>query len=134
VAARHLELGADGERAAERHLKGLGYKVLDKNWRCQWGELDLVCARGDLIVFVEVKTRTGDGLTTPADGLTSDKRKRVASAARAYLSAKHFWQRPCRFDLILVVREDNRMEVEHVPNAFDATTTLGDRHTAWQPW
>jgi putative endonuclease len=134
VAARHLELGAEGERAAERHLKGLGYKVLDRNWGCRWGELDLVCSKGEVIVFVEVKTRTQKGLTTPAEALTIDKQNRVASAARAYLSAKCCWERPCRFDLILVVHEGERMEVEHVINAFDVSATLGGRHTAWQPW
>jgi putative endonuclease len=134
VVAGHLILGAAGERAAEHYLKGLGYKVLERNWRCRWGEIDLVCSHGELIVFVEVKTRTADGLTAPADALTAEKRKRIASAARAYLSARRLWERPCRFDLILVRHGDERLEVEHVTDAFDTSAPLGGGHAAWQPW
>jgi putative endonuclease len=134
LAAGHLSLGTRGEEAAERFLRSLGYEVLDRNWRCRWGELDLVCTKGGTVVFVEVKTRKGEGLTTPAEALTPDKRSRIAAAARAYLSAKRFWERPCRFDLILAVSGDERLELEHVTDAFDLSATLGGGHSAWQPW
>jgi putative endonuclease len=134
VVAGHLNLGRRGEEAAERFLSGLGYEVLDRNWRCRWGELDLVCTKGRTVVFVEVKTRKCEGLTSPAEALTPDKRARIAAAARAYLSARKLWERPCRFDLILAVGGDERLELEHVTDAFDLSATLGGGHSAWQPW
>ena len=128
----HLTLGRAGEDAAAKHLKRSGLKIIERNWTSERLELDLVCRQGRTLVFVEVKTRSGGSLGSPADGLTPAKMSRLVRAAAAYLSATDQWERPCRFDLVSVTGAKDALEVEHVENAFsleDAGSVAG----FWQP-
>jgi len=126
----HLDLGRQGEDAAERLLLDKGLRVLERNLRLGRLELDLVCEDGDTLVFVEVKTRAEGSLATPADGLTKQKRSRLLRAAQAYLSRHDLWHRPCRLDLVAVLFRAGRLEhIEHTPDAFQADASHG-----WQPW
>ncbi|MCH5278028.1 MAG: YraN family protein [Desulfovibrionaceae bacterium] len=132
-------LGHEGEEAAARHLRGLGWKILDRNWRGGHLELDLVCREGDTLVFVEVKTRGADDPALPAEAFTPVKQRRVVRAARAWLAAHQAWNSPCRFDLAGVTRTaDGRYHTEltrHVIElSSDAGHPVGGGHTAWQPW
>lgn len=72
------DLGRAGEERAARHLTDTGYTVLDRNWRCRDGELDIVAAHGDTLVAVEVKTRRGEGFGHPFEAIRGDKRERLA--------------------------------------------------------
>jgi putative endonuclease len=126
----HLDLGRQGEDAAERLLQDKGLRVLERNLRLGRLELDLVCEDGDTLVFVEVKTRAEGSLATPAEGLTAQKRSRLLRAAQAYLSRHDLWHRPCRLDLVAVLFRAGRLHhIEHTPDAFQADTAHG-----WQPW
>jgi putative endonuclease len=134
VAARHLSTGRSGEEAAARYLKRAGYRILERNWRHKSWELDLVCQDGDTLVFVEVKTRDAGSLARPDQALDQTKRARLTRAASHYLSSKQAWERPCRFDLVSLVRSGEDFQLEHVENAFDIAPSLGGGHTHWQPW
>lgn len=79
-------LGATGERLALSHLRALGYELVEANWRCRQGELDLVLRREGVLVFVEVKTRRGDALGTPEESVTRRKQGRLASLALSWLA------------------------------------------------
>jgi len=128
--AGHLDLGRQGEDAAERLLTGKGLRILERNLRLGRLELDLVCEEGDTLVFVEVKTRAEGSLATPAEGLTSQKRSRLLRAAQAYLTTHDLWHRPCRLDLVAVLfRAGSLHHIEHTPDAFQADTP-----GSWQPW
>lgn len=82
----HLDLGAAGEEQAARWYERKGYVVLDRNWRCKEGELDLVTAAPDgTLVFSEVKTRRSTRFGTPAEAVTADKQRRLRTLAAAYL-------------------------------------------------
>lgn len=113
--------GDRGEDAAARHLKGRGYRILERNWRWRQWELDLVCRDGDTVVFVEVKTRSARTMGTPADALTRAKQQRLVKAASRYLSEHDLWDSPCRFDLVGVVDNGDGLAIEHMENAFDLT-------------
>lgn len=128
----HLSLGRAGEEAAAKHLKKAGYKVLERNWSKNRLELDLICRLGKIIVFVEVKTRSGGSLGSPADALTPAKMSRLVRGAALYLSETDQWERSCRFDLVSVTGTGDDLVVEHVENAF----TMDDAGPAtgfWQP-
>lgn len=135
---RHLITGQGGEHAAAAFLKKSGLRILQRNWRQGRMELDLVCAdpatEPETLVFVEVRTRKQGGRATPAQTVGKSKRQSLSRAASLYLSAYGLWERPCRFDLVSVTASENGFSVEHVPNAFDASGSLGGGNTAWQPW
>lgn len=132
----HLMTGAQGEELASRLLAGAGLDVLDRNWRHGRLELDIVCKSGDLIVFVEVKTRTSSRCGGPLGAINSTKRDRLIKAASFWLSEHDAWHSPCRFDVVCIVRDDTSgsFSVEHIPDAFDSSQALCGRHSSWQPW
>lgn len=107
--------GADGERAAARWYEDHGYEVLDRNWRCREGELDLVLGTATTLVFCEVKTRTNDRFGTPAEAVTPRKRAKVRQVARRYLEATDRRAASLRFD-VASVRPGG--EVEVITGAF----------------
>jgi putative endonuclease len=101
-----LELGASGEELAARWYAAAGYEVLDRNWRCREGELDLVVARGGLAVFCEVKTRRGLAFGLPAEAVTPAKQRRLRLLARCWLAERPAGARrfgDLRFDVACVV-------------------------------
>lgn len=103
-AARRLALGRYGEDVAARHLTGLGMVVLDRNWRCPGGEIDLVAREGDDLVVVEVKTRTSDACGTPHEAVSPAKLARLRRLAAAWLAAHQARPRGVRIDLVAVLR------------------------------
>jgi putative endonuclease len=134
VLAKHLSLGQSGEELAASYLRKKKYKILDRNWECKFGELDLVCRHKKIIVFVEVKTRSASGMVHPCEALPELKQKRLLKAASLYLSRNDLWDQRCRFDLICVIVEKNSADIEHVQNAFEFIYTMGSSHSSWQPW
>lgn len=96
-------LGDAGEALARRRLEALGYAFIDANWRCPHGELDLVMRDGDILVFVEVRTRHGEWHGTAEESITPAKATRLLRAATAYLDchppvADLFW----RIDVVAI--------------------------------
>lgn len=134
VTAGHLILGRDGEDAAARLLGSLGLRVLERNFRCRQGEVDLICRQGDTLVFVEVKTRAEGSLASGTDAVDRRKRARIVKAASEYLSSRRQWDKPCRFDVVSVVSRDGKLQAEHLPDAFQAEFDAGRGGKGWQPW
>jgi putative endonuclease len=96
------EIGALGERLAADHLLGLGLRVLDRNWRCRYGELDLVAADGaaGTVVFVEVKTRTSDQFGGVAQAVTPQKVRRLRRLAGLWLAGQDERWAAIRIDVV----------------------------------
>jgi putative endonuclease len=113
-------VGADGERAAERFLRRHHYAILHRNYRCRYGELDLVALEGTVVVFVEVKTRSHGGFGAPADAVDARKQRQIQRAAQHYLIEHDLTDRAARFDVVAVWRDGRRLQCELVRNAFDA--------------
>jgi putative endonuclease len=112
-------VGAYGERVAMRTLALLGMEILDRNWRCAVGELDLVARHQDLIVFCEVKTRRSRWFGEPVDAVDATRVQRLRAAATAWLAAHPRHRGELRFDVICV-RPQRRgpATVEHIVGAF----------------
>ena len=116
---RRTELGRHGERIAAAYLARAGLRVLDRNWRCREGELDLVARDGDALVFCEVKTRKGTGFGHPAEAVTAAKRRRLRQLAAAWLVAHDEHAPDLRFDVVGVhVPAAGPARVVHLRNAF----------------
>jgi putative endonuclease len=114
VSDRHLRLGRAGERLAARAYERQGYRVLDRNWRCPEGELDLVLAGAGVVVFCGVKTRSSAAYGSPLEAVGPRTRRRVRRAAAAWLAASGVWAPVVRFDVAAVLPGS----VEIVPAAF----------------
>lgn len=96
------EIGALGERLAADHLTGRGMRIVARNWRCRYGELDLVAVDPDTetVIFVEVKTRTGDGFGGLAQAVTAQKARRLRRLAGIWLAAQDRRWAAVRIDVI----------------------------------
>ena len=120
TAASRQALGAYGEAVAARHLAREGLVVLDRNWRCGEGELDLVLREGDLLVVCEVKTRASAAYGSPIEGVTPAKLARLRRLAARWIADHGVRVVEVRFDVV-GVRLDDRghpLEYEHLRAAF----------------
>lgn len=113
--------GDRGERLAERHLKRLGYRILERNYRTPVGELDIVAMDGGTLVFVEVKARRGAGFGAPEMSVNLHKRRQITKAALVYLSKRRGAEVPCRFDVVGIrAAEGGETELTVIKDAFEA--------------
>jgi putative endonuclease len=121
VSRRRLDLGARGEELAARWYVAQGYAVLDRNWRCREGELDLVLGRAGTVVFCEVKTRASAAFGLPAEAVTALKQQRLRRLAMRWLAerpAGSGWA-DLRFDVACVTaRPGVQPELEVIEAAF----------------
>lgn len=111
-------LGDWGEQEAARYLEGRGLRVVDRQYRQKWGEIDLICRDKDAWVFVEVKTRSSFFQPSAIDSITPRKRRRIIRAALSYMKWKRLEGSSMRFDLVLI--EAGRLE--WIPDAFESST------------
>lgn len=124
--ARPGERRAQGDRAEDRaaaYLEARGFTILDRNHQSRRGEVDLVAERGELLVFVEVRSRADDVFGGPAATVGMRKRRRVIAAATDWAArAGLLDRRAIRFDVIAILdREAEGESVEWIENAFDAS-------------
>lgn len=111
-------VGKRGEAAAAAYLEKRGFRILERNYHCPYGETDIIAEDGQYIIFVEVKTRKSGAMVEGAEAVDTVKRKKLAQTAQAYLSEHPSGLQP-RFDVILVTpTEENRCLVEQLPGAF----------------
>ena len=106
--------GAAYEQAAGYYLEQLGYEILEYNYRCRRGEIDIVAKDGEYLVFCEVKYRSDDQKGSPLEAVVARKQKAIFRCALFYLTEKHLGEVPCRFDVIGI--EGTR--ITHIKNAF----------------
>ncbi len=113
-------LGRWGEELAVAHLESKGYQVLARNWRCREGELDIVARGGDVLCFVEVKTRSGTAYGEPAEAVTRIKARRIHGLAFQWLSeCRPVGHHELRFDVVSVLRRTGvAPEISHLEAAF----------------
>lgn len=108
-------LGDAAESLAADFLQRRGLIILERNYRCRFGEIDLVARSGELLVFVEVRARSSEAFGGAAGSITATKRRRLVATARHYI-ATHRVDRACRFDVVLV--RGAKQQVEWLTDAF----------------
>ncbi|MDR2166959.1 MAG: YraN family protein [Clostridiales bacterium] len=109
--------GEYGENAAEGYLKTKGYKILARNYKKAGGEIDIIAADGEYIVFVEVKYRRGTSFVDVAEATSRAQTRRIISTAKKYLYEQDKWDAACRFDILEVFGRE-QLEINHLENAF----------------
>jgi putative endonuclease len=113
------EFGKRGEELAAKRLVGLGYEVLDKNYRTPVGEIDIVAKDGGTLVFVEVKSRRDENFGPPELAVNHHKRRQLTRAALLYLTRKGKHHMPCRFDVVCVSVMQGGEKVSVIRDAFE---------------
>ena len=113
-------LGARGETVAARFLRRCGHRIINRNYLCVLGEIDLITTDGDTIVFVEVKTRSDDTHADPQESIGAAKRSRLERAAKHFLASHRSGDFSCRFDVVSIVwRPGESPRIDHLPDAFE---------------
>jgi putative endonuclease len=108
-------LGREGEQAAVSYLEGRGFRILDRNWRCADGEIDIVAVERHTFVVCEVKTRSGIRYGTPLDAVDRAKRRRLRRLAALWLSAHGVRFDQIRIDVLGLLRDEvGGFTIEHV--------------------
>jgi putative endonuclease len=121
--ALHLELGRRGESLAKAHLENAGYEILDENWTHGRLEIDLIAYKDRIIIFTEVKTRTGNYFGEPEDFVDIRKQKLLAEAADEYIYLMNH-QGEVRFDIISVLFDkQTNYTIKHIEDAFWPSAT-----------
>ena len=109
------QIGAEKEQLAAAYLQKQGYEIIDCNFTCKQGELDLIARKDEYIVFVEVKYRKNNRFGKAEEAVTAKKQLRMQKTAQYYLYKSNFPQNtPCRFDVVAI----NQEQIELIENAF----------------
>lgn len=115
------DIGDRGEELAASFLEEAGLRVLERNYRFERNEVDIICLdpkNGGEVVFVEVKTRTGTGYGPPEASVTDEKQEALIEVSRAYLHERKLEGAPARFDVVTILLGDDDPHIEYYQNAF----------------
>lgn len=116
--AAHNDLGRWGETTAASFLLEKGFKIIAKNYRNWQSEIDLIVSKDNILVFVEVKTRTGTAFGMPEEFVNATKAKLVMRAAEQYIFDTD-WEHDVRFDIVSILRlPDGSTDIRHIEDAF----------------
>jgi putative endonuclease len=113
-----LPLGRRGERAAEKYLRRNGYRIVKRNFRAAGAEIDLVAMDGEVLVFVEVKTRRGLDAGAPEEAVDERKQRQIRRAAEIFATRYREDEIEMRFDIVAIDASGERLEIELLRNAF----------------
>ena len=115
------ELGRKGEEVALRFLKKKGYRIIEKNYVCKMGEMDIIAKEKDTLAFIEVKTRTSTEFGPPQLAVTPSKQRQLSKVALSYLNKKQLNDVKARFDVVAILLGQKGEEIELIKDAFDVS-------------
>jgi len=115
---RAIDIGKRGEQAVCRYLKKNGYKIIEKNYRKKYGEIDIVAKENDVLCFVEVKTRKHTDFGLPCEYVTKSKQQKIVRTAYTYIQEKQY-DCAIRFDVAEVLHDGQKIQaLRYLPHAF----------------
>lgn len=117
MSSQKQSLGKWGEQRAADFLEEKGYTILERNWRCEYGEIDLIARDGDGLVFAEVKARSSARYGQPEEAITPAKQQHLYESALTYLQEHAEWDGDWRIDVIAVTRGADGPQITHFENA-----------------
>jgi len=113
-------LGATGEELAISYLKKLGYRIVERNFRCKLGEIDVVAYDGNTLVFVEVRTKKSRHFGSPVSSVSYQKQRKLISLAKFYIKKHKLFNKSARFDVVGVrFDSDGSYRINLIQNAFE---------------
>lgn len=113
------EKGRQGEARAAAFLKRHGYKILCRGWQTRYGEVDIIAREGEVLCFIEVKSRKQLRFGLPTEAVSPQKMKRLALCAQAFISQHRLAGTPLRFDVVSILEREGKTEIELFRGAFD---------------
>src|SRR4030066_896774 len=113
------ELGKKGEEVALRFLKKKGYRIIERNYVCKMGEMDIIAKEKDTLVFIEVKTRTSTLFGPPQLAVNSSKQRQLSKVALNFLKEKQLEDVKARFDVVAILLVQKGEEIELIKDAFE---------------
>jgi putative endonuclease len=113
------ELGKKGEDKALRFLKKNGYRIIEQNYVCKMGEMDIIAKEKDTLVFIEVKARTSMAFGPPQLAVTPFKQRQLSKVALHFLKEKKLEDMKARFDVVAILLPPEKEKIELIRNAFD---------------
>ncbi|MEA2013824.1 MAG: YraN family protein [Thermodesulfobacteriota bacterium] len=117
--SHNIEKGKEGEDIAAACLREKGYKIIERNYRCRYGEIDIIAMDGVDIVFIEVKSRKSDNFGLPEEAVGLTKQKKISKVALNYLIEKELVDHNARFDIVAIRFMSQGNRVRLIKNAFD---------------
>jgi putative endonuclease len=112
--------GQEGEELAVRHLKRMGYRIVCRNYRCPFGEIDIIARHRGVLVFVEVKSRSTETFGSPKLAVTPAKQRKLSRVAWHYLEQHKLTEASARFDVVAIKGMQGSTHLEVIENAFDS--------------
>jgi len=114
-----IALGSFGEGLARERLKDCGYRILTTNYRCPLGEIDVIAKDGDVLVFVEIRTRKNISPGSVKETVNSRKQRQISKVALTYIRSNNLWESKARFDVVAIGLFGRKKEIEIIKNAFE---------------
>lgn len=112
------KIGYDGETIASNYLLKENYNIIERNFRCPIGEIDIICEKDNTYIFIEVKTRKSLKYGFPAESVNYYKRQKITNIAKWYLVKNNINNKMCRFDIIEIYFENKNYKINHIINAW----------------
>jgi putative endonuclease len=122
MSVSNRDIGIMGEDLAVKYLKRNNYKILERNFRCRMGEIDIVAKDKDYICFVEVKTRFCTAYGSPAEAVTRAKQHKISSVAQYYILKRNYFDLNCRFDVVEILinnKQNGYASIGLIKDAFE---------------
>jgi len=117
-----IHTGKEGEKIAAAFLKKNGYRILETNFRCAAGEIDIIARDKNELVFIEVKTRKSEKMGFPEQAVGIKKQKKISQLALWYFQKKNISETAARFDVLAIIMQPAGNEIRLIKNAFDFST------------
>ena len=108
------KLGKFGENLACKYLKNNGFEIIERNYQCRYGEIDIIAEKENTIYFFEVKSRRIYSFGEPEESITSDKVNKIVLSAKYYLNNKKLYNLSCQFDAIAINIYSNNIQIKHL--------------------
>ena len=118
-----IRIGKEGEQLAVQSLEGRGYRIVERNFRNNLGEIDIIALDADTVCFIEVKRRRSGSKGTPFDAVSKTKQHKLSRVALSYLKFKNLIDKRARFDIVSITRDEGGQNcVTILKNAFDLSS------------